>query len=434
MAGPKDKKPSDNLADDPQLKANMGKYLGRAKPVTDQLAPGKAPAPKVPGAASQAGGAPEIIYEKQGGTGKGRPPPFPIVARESLAHYPEVKQTDADTFGLEQDRAFDPELNELALKEVADARGITVDELLKGRADRKTDVKLRPADMPKEGTVQPQEQPAHRSSFLSPEEEEILRAEARLSDLKARQAAAPEQTGVDSPKNAADLQRTLRERAKQNQNRAEERRLEDEKPGVPKHLHDNPVIERLRKKLSIHAIDPCWVEIEGVQFEMLPPPANLNLWILEKIQASESVAGGGAPLALAIKIATVCAAIVKIEGVEINKVLDIPQMDDDFMSRLTCAQSLWEMMIGLPSRKDLFEFDPELGIKLYEAYLHAFGNRELKSSFQEQINRFVCPIEGCMEMYDMKPMASGVSPFCKVHGGPMDDKGLVKELRSVPLA
>lgn len=430
MAGPDDKKPR-SLADDPQLKANMGKYLNRAKPVNDQLKPGQPVMPKAPGVP---GKEPEIQYEKQGGTGLGKAPPFPIVASQSLGQFEQAKQTDADTFGLEQDRAFDPELNELALKEVAAARGMTVEQLLESRADRKTDVKLRPAEIAKEAPVQQEQAPPR--SFLTPEDEEMLHLENRMAELKNKASQQP--AGVPTPESvvrtAADIQKTLVEREHQSRRKREERAREEEKPGVPKEFNDNPVIAKLRKKLSIQAIEPCQVTIEDVKFEMLPAPANLNLWILEKIQASESVVGGGAPLALAIKLATVCASLTKIEGVDVAEVLDIPQTGDDFMTSLACAQSLWEMMIGLPSRQDLFELDPELGVKLYEPYLATFGNRDLKSSFQEQINRFVCPVEGCMEMYDMKPMPSGISPFCKVHGGPMEDKGLIKELRSVPLA
>lgn len=424
MAGPN--KPDDI---DPQIRANMGKYLDRAKPVTDQLKPGKAPQPKVPGVPGQT---PEIEYEKQGGTGKGKAPPFPIVASQSLAHFKEAKQTDADTFGFNQSQAFDPELNELALREVAQARGMTVEQLLESRADRKAEVKLRPADQPAQEANPVQEQPAQAPrSFITPEEEEILRMEMKIADMKQRAAASP---STAPSTNAEDLTRRLAEKQMRAEKKNHQKSLEEEKAGVPKEYHDNPVIERLREKLSIEAIQPCRVTIEDIKFEMRPPPSSLSMWILEKIHAGQSVTGDGAPLAFAIKIATVAAAITKIEGKPIMQALglDVSEEQGQF-AMLICAQTLWEMFLGLPSRKDLFEFDPELAFELYKPYKAAFGERNLVSSFKEPIHRYVCPVPECMEMYDLKEFASGVPPFCKVHGVPMDDKGLLTELRSVPL-
>lgn len=426
MANGKDKR--NDQVNDPELRANMGQYLKRAKPLSDHNPP-KAAMPKAP---VQPGQQPaDQKFEQQGGTGQGTPPPFPIIPREEISRYQHVKQGDADTFGLEQHGRFDPELNELALKEVAESRGITVEQLLKSNADRKADVKLEAAKHNAEKFMKDQAAPR---SLFNEEDTEIARLEQQLSD--AKQKKMNQQLPEAQKSSAADLNKRLAEKQKRRDKKKKEKVLEDTKPGVPKEFHDNPVIAKLRKKLSIEAIPPAKVTINDIEFEMLPPPASLSLWILEKIQIGQEVAGDGAPLALTVKIATISAAITKIENTAIEEVLAVEMADgsDELAAKILCAQSLWEMFIGLPSRKELFKFNPDLAVKLYEKFLSDFGEQSLESSFDGEIHRYVCPIPDCMEMYDMREPASGLVPFCKIHGTPTDDKGLIKELRSIPLA
>lgn len=412
---------------DDELAESMGAYLKTAAriPVNEQFKPVPAQMPK-PGEKAAAEAKP-----------KGIPPPFPIVPNNEIHKYPQVKQTDTDTFGHQQTGKFDPELNELALKEVAASKGMSVEQLLESRADRKSEVKLdaaKPVEEKPTGEPVEQVQVKPPSSFFSPEDEEIAAMEAKLAEARTRKAASgavPEKETLT----AEQLQAKMLATEKRRQKKKDDRKRETEKTGVPKEFHDNPVIEKLRKKLSMDSIEPAKVSIEGIKFELLPPPAALNLWILEKIQAGREVVGDGTPLAMTIKIATIAASISKIEGEEIRDVLGVPHSDasDELGVKLLCAQTLWEMLIGLPSRKDLFQFDPELAMKLYEPFKAKFGTRDLKTSFQEDIHRFVCPVGDCMEMYDMVPMASELPPFCKVHGVITEDKGLVRELRSVPL-
>jgi hypothetical protein len=381
------------------------------------------------------------IEHEQGGTGQGIKPMFPVVPASRVGEYAIEKQTDEDTFGFEKQKAFDKELNEVALQEVAKERGITVEELLRQRGDRATTVKLNPIDDPKKNV------PVPEVATKETVDDEVLALEARLAKLKQEKfnktvkssIAPPDAYDVPEEKaNAVEekdiyLQQRLLQQQRDADRKKEEKRLEAEKPGVGKELYDNPIIERLRKKLSLKALDPATVVIEEITFEMLPPPASLNLWILEKLEASRQVSGDGAPFVLALKLATVSAAITTIEGVDIQQLL-CPNITDPLEARLYSAQALWEMFLGIPSVQQLFPLHPELAMKLYTAFKDKFSELNLKSSIDKNVHRFVCPMDGCMEMYDMYPPDSGLPAFCKVHGVPMDDKGSVEELRSVPLA
>lgn len=391
-----------------QLKANMGSYFNTSSKIPgDSFQPHKASTPTAPAL-----------------KGKGMQPPFPIIPNNKLAEYAEVKKTDNDTFGANKLGYFDADLNAIALKEVALSKGLSVEEMLKQEADRKATIKLKSTEADK------MDEQVIPRSFIDSEQEDIAALEAKLAEMKLRKNKVVEEETL-SP----DIlnQKILDRQRKQAQIKAEKER-EDKKLGIPKEMHDNPIIEKLRKKLSIQSIKPAVVTVEGLKFEMLPPAASLNLWILEKIEAGRQMVGEGTPLALTIKIATVSAALSKIEGEDVMTLFDVSGAEDALMARYICSQTLWEMFIGLPSRKDLFSFHPELALKLYEAFSAHFGNMNLETSLDAKLVRFVCPIDDCYEMYDTTEPASGLPPFCKVHGVPMENKGLVKEIRSVPLA
>ena len=119
------KDPIKNL--DPQIAANLG---GRTVVKAD-LNPRKTKMP-TPG---------------QQGTGKGTPPPYPLVPLEEIHKYTkEGPRKPEEVFGLNQAGKFDPELNEFALKEIADLRGISVEQLLADKKlGKKLDKKVEPA-------------------------------------------------------------------------------------------------------------------------------------------------------------------------------------------------------------------------------------------------------------------------------------------------
>lgn len=392
---------------DAELKASMGSYFNNSVRVPgDAFQPPKAPVPKKPG----------DLAHQQGGTGKGTKPPFPIVPADQLHLYKNVKQTDEDTFGFQKTGTFDKELNELALQDIAAQRGITVEQLLKSEADRKAALKLKPSE-------ESMQQSEPLSSFVPDisEEQELEALQKRMNELKANKADRDLGISLVEKQKQADQQRYLK-------------KMETEKPGVPKEYRDNPVIERLRKKLSLDEVAPATIQVEDISFELLPPSASMNLWILEKIQAGQVLAGDGLPLQLTIKIATVSAALTKIEGISVEEALGVTGIDDDLGRKIVAAQTLWEMFIGIPSREELFRFHPDVPLKLYECFKKTFGEKDLKTDLADDVHRYVCPVEGCLELYDMREPSSGVVPFCKLHGVPTEDKGLVKGLRSVPLA
>ena len=366
------------------------------------------------------------------GTGKGMAPPFPIVPPSQLANFKEIKDDPKEkqiTFAAQQLGKFDKELNELALQEVAESKGLTVDQLLKSQPDKKLEQKLDAIEVGQEQAV---EKTFDASSLKEQIEQQVkgnpTADEARIEDLK-NQIAAIEKSkaeAAEAEKQKPKVQTLLPKK--------------EEPVGIPKELQDNPVLRKLREKLGQPA-NTCDVTVEGVEFQLTPPPGAMTLWVLEKIQAAQEFSGAGLPQHLTIKIATVSAALMTIEKTSIAEVLGVQAYGTkanphlmDLDTRLVVSQMLWEMFCGIVTVPHLFPFHPDLAIKLYDAFVAKFGSQVLESSMDGNIHRYVCPIEDCQQMYDQTIPPDGNFVYCKVHGTPMEDKGLTKDLRSLPLA
>ena len=389
-----DKRNSNDMTEAERI---LGDRFKNVKPVTGQEA-FNPPPPKKP-ERPQAPGTPETakpyVDPRKADEPKAQKiePLFPLIPDSELPNYKFEKATEP--FAKEQHGKFDPELNELALQEIAAERGITVEELLKSPPDKKLEKKVEP--------------------MIEPGTEQDIDIDAQIAALEARKAAAQKPKPEPTKQPIKDPMKKMR---------------------------DNPILQRMRQKLALESIKPAEIEIEGIVFQMVSPPASMHPWIFEKIQAAE---GFRTPeiLLMAIRNATISAALVGI-GVPGDKVqpvaevlglaeegVDMYSMPKDL--RELVAQTVWEMIIGESTIEGLFTLHPDLVIKLYQAYETRFRNDALSSSLDREIHRFVCPVDGCVEVYDMKPPESG-TVFCRVHAEKMSDQGLTADLRAVPLA
>ena len=321
-------------------------------------------------------------------------PLFPIIPNSELPNYKPEKARAEEPFAKEQHGKFDPELNEMALQDIAAERGITVEELLKSPPDKKLETKVEP--------------------MAEPGTEQDVDIDAQIAALQARKEA------MQKPKPEPKKQ-PIRDPLKK--------------------TRDNPILQRMRQKLALEAIKPAEIEIEGIVFQMVSPPASMHPWIFEKIQAAEGFRTSEI-LMMSIRNATISASLVGIgvpgepvqpvaEVLGLAENVDMYSMPKDL--REVVAQTVWEMIGGDQTLEGLFTLHPDLVIKLYQAYETRFRNDVLSSSLDRELHRFVCPVEGCVEVYDMKPPESG-SVFCRVHAEKMSDQGLTADLRAVPLA
>ena len=371
-----------DVNDNEELKRVMGGRMKDALPVLpgQEFKPSKAKMPEKP----------------KGGT----PAPFPIISPDKLTQYLEEKAKAEEPFAANKTRTFDPELNEFALQEVAQERGITVEELLRQQG-KKLETKVQPMD-----TQKTQEEQID----LELEDLALRRKELDLKRQRMLTEILPVSTlEVSAPK-----------------------------PTPYKKMKEvNPVLKKMREKLSMDRIKPVEVIIEDVRFELLPPPSSVYPWVLNKLQ--EVAEGGQEAVKLMLRICTAATGIVRVEGVPIAEVLELISPDSlkDPLNppaeiRVMTAQALLEMYQGSSTLENLFPFNPVLADKLATAFDTSFKNITLKSSFDPKMRKYTCPVETCQEVYD-EAREKGVLVFCQVHGAPMDDRGLTSEVDALPL-
>lgn len=362
-------------------------------------------------------------------TGKGIPPLFPIVPQEDLYKYMEEKRQPEEAFGFEKNGTFDPELNEMALAEVAAERGISVEELLSTQG-KKLKKRLTPAMEDKENKV------VVNAADIKKQIEQQLQGNMDNSNETESNELDLELAELELKRKEIELKRRKQMEAKANPAEPP-KRVEPPKENITQKIR-NPVIERMRQKLSLQSIAPAVVELEGIKFELLPPPSSIQPWMLEKVQLSFDF--GDKVLMHTVRNATVCASIFKIEGVSVVEALGIAEEGSiknpyniTFEQRVVAAQTLWEMITGVAD-ETLFTFTPDAILKLYSAYTQAFKDLEIHSSLDPEIHRYVCEVSGCGEQYDIRPPVEGEKAvFCRAHGIPMKDAGFTKDLKSLPL-
>lgn len=366
--------------------------------------------------------------------GTGIPPLVPIVSGEDIYKYMEEKKEPEDAYAFEKHGTFDPELNELALQEVAAERGITVEELLASQG-KKLKKKLEPATMDnneKGVTMDASALKKALEQMAEPKKEAAPEAEpADDIDLELQALELKKQELELKRKKAAEEAQKIRDQREKELKKASEEQVRKKV--------SNPVIERMRQKLSLDVIKPSSVELEGIKFELLPPPAGVHPWIIEKIKLASDM--GEETLVITVKITTVAASIIRIEGVPVAEVLGlVPEgstvnpLNPSIEQRLLSAQTIWEMISGTSTIEGLFSFSPQVVLKLYEAYQLAFKDQEIASSLDADAHRFVCEVEGCPEQYNHHPETKESKfVFCRAHGIPMKDLGPVRELKSLPL-
>jgi len=406
------------------LKNVMGGRMNKAKPV------GKtAFNPQKPAAPTRPPGAREGVKS-----------PMPIVPPHELGKYPQAD--DKTPFAGDRSRSFDPELNEFALKEIAEERGVSVEQLLQtpGRKLEQKVTSMEPtapspqarnaADLKRMLDVQKKSAAPQRapSSFTHPEPEKF--PEPPRAPSAESQRLELELAALDLQKKELELRRQLVEAA------------QIEQPPLPpapsnKTRVVHPVLQRMREKLSLDNLVPATIEIEGLLFEMLPPPPGTYPWILEKFAELNQIDKRVGQITL--QKCTAALGLVRVDGAPIAEVLGlVPEgavtnpLRPDVGIRIMTAQALYEMLEGEPSLDQLFPFNPVIAGKLAQVFDQAFKNLDLKSSLDPLLRHFICPIPDCAEAGDYS-VAKGTPVFCQVHGVPMEDRGLSAEVKSLPL-
>lgn len=350
--------------------------------------------------------------------GKGTPPVYPIFTPEELkkrtAEVPQTERTFNDVFAGNKSDKFDPELNEYALKTVAEERGITVEELLNSKPDVKLEKKVEPMDQVLE--TAPAE-PSTENQILDLELEE-LELKRRELELRKKKAGAPQAAPV-APAAPAVPTKTAEEF---------------------KHTRvaDNPVLRKMRQRLSMEAKDTAKVTIMELEFELNEPPTSLHPWVYQKLAAAQSF-GNENLFIMTLQNATISAAILRIDGQPVAEVLGLAEpgtIKDPYAMPMELkelvAQTLWEMIAGVNSLEGMFTFDSDVVQALYRSYQGKFRNKTIVTSLDKELHRYVCPVPDCTEIHDMKPNKDGEA-FCRIHGVKMTDQGLTAELRAIPL-
>jgi hypothetical protein len=383
--------------DDEKIKQTMGSRFKDARPVVDDFQPSK---PKMP----------ERPTNKRKDLGDPTPAPFPVIPQDQVSKYMEEKAKPEEPFAGNQTRKFDPELNEYALREIAKERGITVEELLKTKG-KKLEQKVEPVEKT------PASEPKALEEGSNLTEEELLEIELKELELKKRKL---------------ELQRKAEKEA------AQQQQSQPQAAATPKTFKKevNPVLKKMREKLSLERVKPVEVIVEDVGFELLPPPSSVYPWVLNKIQ---EVAGQTEAVKMMLKLCTAATGIVRVEKMPIAEVLElVPEgsvkdpLNPPTEVRILTAQTLIEMYQGEPSLDNLFPFNPNLVEKIYTAFEVSFKDLGLKSSFDPKQRKFTCPVDDCKEVYDLA-VEKGVPVFCQIHGIPMDDRGLTSEVEALPL-
>jgi hypothetical protein len=424
-----------NKGDAPEIGRVMGGRKGKVLSSLNPANPGKVAAPSKPR------GVPP--------TPKGAIAPiFPIVAEEDVHLYQQEKRKPDEIFGFEQHGKIDKELNEYALKEIAAERGMTVEQLLQSNPDKTLEKKLEFANMSEQ---QPPNPPAGRQAIMTPEQARQMARAAQEQNLGAENAKLRAEIeklrgGANAiPKPESQYEDTenvlekIRGDAEQHARAVEERIARKISPksqqGVPPAVRQHPLLKKLRQKLSIDALEPAEVVVEGFKFGMLPPPGSLQNWLVGKITNGRGMNSQEA-LAITIRTALVCGSLCFVDGEHLAHVLGLCSETADTETpevRELLAQTLWEMAVDRPSIDGLFKLHPQLITTLYAAYDRKYSNLHLSSSLDDKLHRYTCPVTGCQETFDIEPPADGKS-YCRVHGIEMKDNGSLKEINSLPLS
>jgi len=414
------------------LKNIMGARLKTAQQVpaapgaptspTSAYQPPKSKMPERPGAPAQ-----------PAAPNRGTPSPFPVINPKDA---PVFKEEPLVPFAGDKAGKFDPELNEFALSEVAADRGVTVDELLKTDG-KKLERKVEP--------LNPNEQ-----AMSAADAKKMMEAQAKAPTSFAHPEAEPAQ----APPGQADMYALELEELELQQKQLElkRRRLQTGAPQLPtdaqieqaappeeKKLKPlmNPVIQKMRERLSMERIKPVDVEIEEIKFSLLPPPSATYSWAMHNLTTVQDE--GKDAIQMMLKNCTAALGVVLIEGQPVAEVLGLVPvgstknpLNPPVNIRIESAQTLLEMMLGEPSIEGLFSFNPDMAQKLYQAFEVAFKNIELRSSLDPKMRHFTCPVPECKEIANVA-VEKGTNVFCQIHGVPMDDRGLSAEAKSLPL-
>jgi hypothetical protein len=425
--------------DDEDLKHVMGGRFQNAKKLTPQEAhaPSKPVAPKRP--------------EPKPGDRQPTPTPFPILSQEEVAKKQNEPARAEDAFAGATSRRFDPELNELALKQVAEERGITVEELLKSQG-RKLEGKVEPMSEPKEQTFDATQlkkllETAEQAKVAVPpapvdtitSEDELLALELEELELKKKELELRRKLGHQATASKTpEASPAAKKVPLSDPNPASAAQMQASTPGAipPKKSIHNAVLQKMRERLSMEMISPAVVEIEGIEFELLPPKSDMYGWAMEKLK--DAAYEGQDAVKIALRVCTAATSLVRVEKLPIAEVLNlVPEgtvgSDPYKVSldiRKMTAQALWEMLHGDTTIEGSFQFNPAMSEKLNQACDVHFKNLNLTSSLDPKMRHFECSVPDCTESYDLA-LESGNPAFCQIHGIPMNDKGLSSETKNL---
>lgn len=415
------KKNPSNLksSDMDEIRAAMGGRMDRAELAgTNPHNPQKANMPKRP----QAPG--------------GIPPIVPLVPDDKVAEYEKWTRDNPErqvAFGNEQHGKLDQELNEIALRDIAAERGITVEELLAQDPDKRLEHKMEFADMneknmtveeAKRMTQTPVMQDADEivSELEAEESEEELELKLQEIELRKKLAQKKKASGTQAKTSTPKKAQTVRKASK--------------KKAAPAKVH--PLLKKLRQEFAIDQIKTADVVINGIKFSLAPPPGALQTWSMEKMAAAGQVSSEQAVIAT-IRNVVVATSLVLIEDTSIAEVFGLTTVKVENPLRVTgdlrilMAQTVWEMIHGQSTIEGLFDLDPEVVLLMYNGYDRQFGKSRYHLTGSESLHRYVCPVPDCEEMYEQPEPVDG-NLFCKKHAVPMEDQGLVSELDQLPLS
>lgn len=405
-----DEKRNSQILNDPELLNVLGSAAGRVDlPSTSALNPTMAPKPRRPTTA-------EVPQTPAGCIA----PIFPIVPESDVHLYQREDRRADDVMGNYQKGKIDPELNELALREVARERGITVEQLLSQNPDKTLEKKLEFANMDQQAPPTP---PA-RTQTMSVEE-------ARRMVAEADQAAIVEKEKQMSQL-VAEAERDDRPTRSFEKPMAPPPKPKSKLP--PRKIH--PLLAELRKEFAIDAIPPLKVAIRQHTFEMLPPPSSLHPWLLTKIANAEYVNSPQA-VQVAVRGSVISAALYAIDGIPIAEIFGLtpdpvpPLHQIPPELRELMAQTVWEMIAEVSTLEEVFTFDPQLVAKLFQQYSERFKDDRFTLESDIKLHRFACPVAECTEAYNLEPRAEPY--YCKLHGVRMEDAGSLQEVNQIPL-
>lgn len=318
---------------------------------------------------------------------------------------------------------FDPELNNMALEEVAKSHGLTVEQLLalKGKKlDNNVKEDTQMQEYSKEEQLLKQK--------ISELQEQINALTQQTQEISFKKPIQPQQPSFTT----AEVSLTKKPAPKVMQ------KLHATNTDILHQKAKNPVLEKLRKSLSLEVVKPEVVTVQDLTFELLPPVGSIQPWILQKVRNIAEVYGGDEIImANVMKNVTFAVSVSRIEGypaaqalglVDENRVLDIYNMPQEILE--ITAQALWEMAAGT-STSGLPKILPEAVNKIVDAYNKRFAQNLLTSSNDPEAHRYSCEVPGCEIFLDKAP---GGVYFCEEHGLELKDLGPLSELQAIPLA